>query len=130
MKLKKIEYKLYQAVDNDSDIKVGQHVTVEKAKKERSNPEHNLVFSVARKVLENISTKTNVEDFIKTTMLHLGYCKKFKMNGKLYEIPFSLKFIKMNQDDFHKMSKDLFEAWALLLKCSVDELVDSVCDVD
>lgn len=135
MKLQKQQPGIYYVRDEDNiqedrKIKVGEWVEVKKAKKERSTPEHRLVFKVARKTLNNISNKTDAEDFIKTSMLHLGKCKKYKINGKLYEVPYSLKFSEMDQDYFHKMSKELFELWAMMLKCTVKELVGSIGDID
>jgi hypothetical protein len=136
MKLKKTAPGIYQVSDQESakecaKLETGMFVEVKKAKKSRSTREHRLIFALAKKTLENLDQgHTNDIDFIKTTMLCLGYSKKYKMNGKIYEVPLSINFANMEHELFHKMSKELIEAWSALLGCSPEDLTGSVGDIE
>lgn len=137
MKIKKQSpgvYILCDVTKKDNNVKVGE--VLEAKKIGRSLPDHSMFFAVATNTLHNLKTnmmpeneKSSVEDFIKTSMLELGFSKKYKMNGKTYQIPLSLKFSKMGKDTFEKVRTSCYETWARLLNVSVEELTNSACDV-
>jgi hypothetical protein len=135
MRLKKTAPGIYQVSDQESakecaKLETGMFVEVKKASKPRSLPEHRMFWAIATKTVENLNTNTSVDDFIRCTMLNLGFCKRYKMNGKQYEVPLSLKFSEMKQETFHQLNTKCIEVWSALLGCSPEELCGSVGDIE
>jgi hypothetical protein len=143
MRLKKTAPGIYQVSDQESakecaKLETGMFVEVKKAKKDRSKPEHDMVFAKARKVLMHMPeyegvekiTGKQAEKFLKFCMIKLGYCDVIEFRGEIQKIPYSVKFQNMKQDTFHRMHRDLDDLWSAMLGCTADELNNSIGDIE
>ena len=137
MILKKIDHQLYSTTEDDSSIKIGQFVSVKKAEKGRSLPDHKMFWAVATNVamqkidgLGEHNKALIVEDMIKRTMLANGLCDTYSTGGKQYSTAWSLKFSKTKQERFKKIRHTCYNVWASWCGVSVEELTDSIGDIN
>jgi len=93
------------------------------------NPKHHaLIFALARCTIDNLpdnsvwSTKTGYE-FIKALQLEIGDTDDMlNFQGELIQVPKSLKFESMSEDQFEKISDAMFLVCAKMLQIEVSEL--------
>jgi len=137
MKLQKISDGVYTPYDtksgfDDKKIKPGVIFDV-KEDKDRSSPQLRMLWEICDQVVSNLPERTGhathngaVKSFMEFTKLALGYCTRYKHNGKIHEVPSSIALGNMPPDDFNKFFNSAIEVWAGLLKCTPEELTVSI----
>ena len=107
--------------------KQGQQILIE-YRKARNAKHHALLFALARCTIENLpedsvwTTKTPYE-FIKALQLEIGDTEQYlTFQGELIQVPKSLKFESMSEEDFIKISDAMFKVCAHMLKIEEIEL--------
>lgn len=137
-KVSEIRYLSEEGCKDNDKIKVGEWVTVEKSKKERSLPQLRQMWAVANNVMHQKCDRVTPEnekavtyDMVKRCMIANGHCISYETGGKVYKTAHSLKMSnkKLTNELANEIVSALYVLWAKWVQVSVEELTNSVSDI-
>ena len=98
----------YAAADGEAIERFpGQKVLKVRVSQPRSLPQHRLYFGLLDKVAENLDQDVTGDDLHEWVKLKLGYVTPIRLRtGEIVEVPKSIAFDKMPQDEFQRFFND------------------------